>query len=187
MNALYDPKRRKKKIRKWLRTILIIVFALLAGFVGQAVIDNTIGRFESIYDAIAFKNDFKPEDIMEIIYDESSALVFYRKSNGYGIDIYSYRNGLWRSSSGISSQWIYFEGGILAVNKPRVGEGWYASVEFNSAKDRDEKDIIYDTEDSTFYQCTENIYYAAIHPTSENYHIDINGETFTIELWDYEE
>lgn len=182
MNALYDPKRKKKKIRKWLRTILIIVFVILACYVGQVVIDNTIGRFENIYDAIAFNNDFKPENIIEIIYNDSSALIFYKKSGNYGIDIYCYRNGCWRSSSGFSSQYIYFDGGILAVNKPRVGEGWFASVSFNSKEDRGQKDVIFDAESSVFYQCTDNIYYAAIHPTSENYQININGEDITIQL-----
>lgn len=75
----------------------------------------------------------------------------------------------------------------FGVYKIYESNDYYISVEFNPGEYTESEKEISDQANSTFYQCTENIYYAAIHPTSENYHIDINGETFTIELWDYEE
>lgn len=180
MNALYDPKRKKKKIRKWMRTILIIVFVVLACYVGQVVIDNTIGRFENIFDSIDFYHNIEKEDIQGIVYGDSSALVLYREYSEDRLDIYNYKNKSWVRSNGDSRHFFNFDTMSIGVYKPHRGTDWYLSIHFYSENLQD--DIILNAEGSVFYQCTEDTYYAAIHPTSENYQININGEDITIQL-----
>ena len=67
-----EQKGRNFDLGRKLKTIIaVIAISIVSGIVSQYIIDRTIGRFENIYDAIAFNNDFAREDIIDIIYGET--------------------------------------------------------------------------------------------------------------------
>ena len=75
-----DAKKSSKK--KWYIGAAVLCAVIAIGNIGQFIVDNTIGRFPDIYQAIDFNNDFEQEDILDIIYGDTTAMVLYEMVAG---------------------------------------------------------------------------------------------------------
>lgn len=183
--TLHDEQKRQIRKKKRRRTVVIIGAIILFCIIAQFVIDNTIGRFENIYDAIAFNNDFDKEDIIDIIYGDTTAMVIFERPNGNGMHSYYFNDNLW-VFSGSKSQDVDLEACDLTIFKTRKGSDWCIRVLVRVKKNKTDIDDITDQYGTKFYNYSSDIllrcYFAYFHPKSENYEISINGETYQIKL-----
>lgn len=179
-----DAKKSSKK--KWYIGAAVLCAVIAIGNIGQFIVDNTIGRFPDIYQAIDFNNDFEQEDILDIIYGDTTAMVLYEMVAGTGMQCYYQDDGLW-VYSGLRTQIVDFEIGNLIIMKTEKGEDWCVSVRIYPEKNKGETDTIADNSDGTFQQYNvENrllrSYFSYIHPDSSRYEISINGTTYEVDL-----
>lgn len=185
LTSLHDEQKRQIRKKKRRRTVVIIGAIILFCIIAQFVIDNTIGRFENIYDAIAFNNDFDKEDIIDIVYGDTSAMVIYERPTGVGMRSYYFNNNLW-VNSGFKGQSVDFQKCNIIIYKMRKGNDWCILIIVRAKKNEADIDDIVDQYGTEFFNDSSDelsrSYFAYFHPESENYEISINGETYQIKL-----
>ena len=181
-----EPKKKiQERRKKWRIVGIIICTLILLCVVGQIVVDHTIGRFPDLYDAIAFSNDFKQEDITNIIYGDTTATVIYKTASGNGIQCYYQEDGLW-AYTGLRIQDVEVGKNSLSILKTKKGDDWSVRVLVRTRDSKNSIDIITDCYDTNFYQYSSNellrSYFAYIEPESSLYTITVNGETYELNL-----
>ena len=185
---IYEPKESKLRIKKWLTWIGIFFGIAMFCIIGQHIVDNTIGQFPDIYDAIDFNNDFEREDIISIVYGDTTAMAIYRTTAGQGMECFCQRDGLW-VYSGLKDQDYGFDSGLLTVMKTDKGDDWCARVLIYTQESKAESDMIHDEYGTEFYQYASNklvrAYFAYIHPRSKDYEISVNGVKYQVVLKHY--
>lgn len=182
-----EQKGRNYDMGRKLKTIIaVIAISIVFGIVSQYVIDHTIGRFENIYDAIAFNNDFDREDIIDIIYGETIASVIYKDSSfGTTLSMFFHDDGYW-VYTGFRSLEYSNEGVTVLVTEPDRGKDLGIRVYIDSNGSQSDHDMIWDCYGTEFKQYSADkfwrYYFGCITPNSSLYTIIINGKQHHIEL-----